>query len=449
MGSKNSPAIDSSEGRTRFASPNGNGFKPKRPLRVLHIINDLSIGGSEITLYKLLSRTDRDKFKPTVISLNGVGKLGDRVKQLGIEVEAVGLKPSRLRARSLLRLAQIARRTRPDLIQGWMYHGNLAAQFAGLFVSRPVSILWNIRQSLYSLDDEKPATARAIRLGARLSRLPSMILNNSQKSVSQHAAIGYEATRTVVIPNGFDTQIFIPSEESRLSVRAELGMPADTILVGRVGRYHHTKDHPTFLRAAALLLRQYPDTQFLLAGKDVDWNNREVRTLVQNLGLVERVHLLGERLDMPRLTAALDIATSTSQAEGFPNVIGEAMSCAVPCVVTDVGDSLWLVGETGRAVPPQDPAALAAAWKAVIELGPQGRGDLGAAARARVMQRYSLASVVEQYELLYQMVVAEGKVRITKPVRLLPPSVDTMPAPEFERADEQFSKITRSASSGS
>src|SRR5438309_524949 len=178
------------------------------------------------------------------------------------------MKPSGPRLRALLRLTQIARRTRPDLIQGWMYHGNLAAQFAGLFVSRPVSIIWNIRQSLYSLNDEKPATARAIRLGARLSRLPSMILNNSQKSVSQHAAIGYETTRTVVIPNGFNTETFIPSEDSRVSVRAELGVPADTILVGRIGRYHHTKDHPTFLRAAALLLRDYPDTQFLLAGKD-------------------------------------------------------------------------------------------------------------------------------------------------------------------------------------
>ena len=439
MGSQNSPIVHSSGGHTLLASPNGNGSKPDaHPIKILHIINDLSIGGAEMTLYKLLSRTDRDKFKSTVISLNGVGKLGDRVKQLGIEVQAVGMKPSGLRSGSFLRLAQIAPRIKPDLIQGWMYHGTLAAQFAGLFVSRPVSIIWNIRQSLYSLDDEKPATARAIRLGARLSRLPSMILNNSQKSVSQHAAIGYETTRTVVIPNGFNTETFIPSEDSRVSVRAELGVPADTVLVGRIGRYHHTKDHPTFLRAAALLLKDYPDTQFLLAGKDVDWNNGEVRTLVQDLGLVERVHLLGERLDTPRLTAALDIATSTSHAEGFPNVIGEAMSCAVPCVVTDVGDSLWLVGDTGRAVPPQDPEALAAAWKAVIRLGHEGRSDLGAAARLRVMRCYSLASVVEQYESLYQAVIAEDRAS-TKSAWLAASSACKLTVPEFERVNEQVS----------
>jgi glycosyltransferase involved in cell wall biosynthesis len=447
MGSKNSPVVDFSVEHSLVAAPNGNGFRPHSPLRILHIINDLSIGGAEMMLYKLLSRTDRDKFMPTVISLNGAGKLDDQVKQLGIKVEAVGMKESGRRSFALLRLARAARRINPDIIQGWMSHGNLAAQFAGLFVSRPVSILWNIRQSLYSLDYEKPATARAIRLGARLSNWPSRILNNSQRSVSQHAAIGYETSSTVVIPNGFDTESFIPSEASRVSVHAELGIPAATVLIGRIGRYHHMKDHPTFLRAAALLLKDYPDTQFLLAGKDVDWNNGEVRSLVQDLGLVERVHLLGERLDMPRLTAALDIATSSSHVEAFPNVIGEAMSCAVPCVVTDVGDSVWLVGDTGRAVRPQDPEALAAAWKEVIGLGPEGRRDLGAAARARVMRRFSLASVVEQYESLYQRVIAE-RMASTKSARLSPSSVGTLPAPEFERVDEHFPKITRQASSG-
>ena len=149
-----------------------------------------------------------------------------------------------------------------------------------------------------------------------------------------------------MIPNGFDTDVFVPSDNARASVRAELGVPENTVLVGRIGRYHHTKDYPNFLQAAAMLLRNHPDIQFLVAGKNVDWNNGELRRQVQEFGLVERIHLLGERFDIPRLTAALDIAVSSSHAEGFPNVVGEAMACAVPCVVTDVGDSSWLVGDT-------------------------------------------------------------------------------------------------------
>src|SRR5215467_12822444 len=188
--------------RTPVVTPNGNAFGPRgRTIRVLHIINDLSIGGTEIMLYKLLSRTDLKRFAPAVISLNGLGPLCKRIAQLAIPVEAVGMKSPGPRSLSLLRLARAVRRIKPELIQGWMYHGNLAAQFAGAVAPGRTRVIWNIRQSLYSLSDEKPATARAIRLGARLSNWPALILNNSQKSLAQHTALGYPDHKSLVIPN--------------------------------------------------------------------------------------------------------------------------------------------------------------------------------------------------------------------------------------------------------
>ena len=387
--------------------PDDNGHRRSaKPLTVLHVINDLAIGGTEIMLYKLLSHTDRDLFQPAVLSLNGVNPLGDRIRALGIPVESLGVKSLIGNPAPLVRLVRAARRFSPQLIQGWMYHGNLAAQAAALFARRPVKVVWNIRQSLSSLDDEKRATARAIKLGARLSNWPDLILNNSEKSVAQHTALGFPAHRTLVIPNGFDTDTFTVSEEARASVRGELGVPDNAILIGRIGRYHHTKDYPNLLQAAALLLREHPNTQFVVVGKDVDWNNDQLRRLVQEFGLVERIHLLGERFDIARLTAALDIAVSSSHAEGFPNVIGEAMACGVPCVVTDVGNSGWLVGDTGIIVPPQDAEALAAGCKKLIELGATHRKQLGQAARERIIMRYSIASVAQLYESLYQQIVA-------------------------------------------
>jgi glycosyltransferase involved in cell wall biosynthesis len=324
----------------------------------------------------------------------------------------MGMKPSLLRPRTLVRLVSTARRLKPDLIQGWMYHGNLAAQLAAMFTVRPVSVFWNIRQSLYSLDYEKPGTAKVIKLGARLSHWPAKTLNNSRTSVAQHSVIGYETSSTVVIPNGFDTELFAPSEQARHSVRSELGVAHDTFLIGLIARYHPMKDHGTFLHAAALLLKEFPDSQFVLAGKDVNWNNEFLRSLIQDLGMVERVHLLGERLDMPRLTAALDIASlSSAYEEGFPNVIGEAMACGVPCVVSDVSDSPWIVGDSGRVVPPRNPEALARSWKDLIELGLEGRKALGETARSRVIECFSLISVVEQYESLYESAVAERENR--------------------------------------
>jgi glycosyltransferase involved in cell wall biosynthesis len=445
MAHQKSPVLSPAQGRACSADAGREGFKGgRRAIRILHIINDLSIGGSELMLYKLLSRADREGFEPTVISLNGVGRLGDRVRELGIPVEAVGVKASPTRALSLVRLSRAARRIRPDLIQGWMYHGNLAAQFAAMLAPRPASVLWNIRQSLYSLQDEKPATAKAIRLGARLSNWPARILNNSQKSVIQHAAIGYRGDRTVVIPNGFDTDTFVPSDEARASVRSELGVPGGAILVGRVGRYHHTKDYPTFLRAAALLLREHADTQFVLAGKGINWNNSDLRGLAQGLGLVERIHFLDERLDMKRITAALDIAVSSSRAEGFPNVIGEAMACGVPCVATDVGDSAFLIGDTGRVVPAEDCGSLAEACKDLIGLGRGARRNLGLAARSRIISRYSLAPVVQRYESLYQEVFAERLAADVKSGRwsASPPGEQA----DLEEIGERIAEASRAAS---
>ncbi len=119
----------------------------------------------------------------------------------------------------------------------------------------------------------------------------------------------------------------------------------------------------------------------------------------------------GVRADIGRFTAALDIASSCSYSESFANVIGEAMACSVPSVATDVGISAWIVGDTGRIVPPRNPEALADAWRELIELGAAGRKALGTAARSRVTNYFSLASVVQQYEGLYESVVEQRQAK--------------------------------------
>jgi glycosyltransferase involved in cell wall biosynthesis len=401
--------------------------KTTKPLRtpsgesqitVLHIINDLSIGGAEMMLYKLLSGMNEERFYQVVVSLVDRGKLRERIEALGVPVYSARIDPALPSPASLWRLIRLARFIKPDLIQGWMSHGNLIAQLLASFVSRRASVLWNIRQTLYSFEYEKRGTAFAIKMCARLSKRPARILYNSRTASAQHGAIGYRTEKTLVIPNGFDTALFAPSKEARQSVRSELGVAESTFLIGLVGRFHPMKGHASFLRAAKLLLEHYPDVQFVLSGKEVNWSNQFLCDLVQRLGLVERVHLLGERQDMPRITAALDIASSSSSyGEGFPNVIGEAMSCAVPCVVTDVSDLPWVVGETGRVVPPRDPKALMRAWADLIEMDAEERSALGQAARARVIQYFPLGSVVAQYEALYESVIARRGKRSKDNVR--------------------------------
>jgi glycosyltransferase involved in cell wall biosynthesis len=186
-------------------------------------------------------------------------------------------------------------------------------------------------------------------------------------------------------------------------VRAELGLPPDAPLIAMVARFDPVKDHPTFLEAAARLHARRPDVRFLLCGRDVTWENRGLAAAVERAGARGFVHLLGQREDVARVTAALDLSTlSSSCGEGFSNVVGEAMACGVPCVVTDVGDSGAIVADTGLVVPPRDPEALAAAWAQLLARPAEERAAIGRAARRRIEDNYSLDVIVRRYQDLYE-----------------------------------------------
>lgn len=369
---------------------------------VLYITTGLYTGGGERMLYNLLSQINKERFNPVVVSLLDRGTWGDRIAALDIPVRTVNMQRSKPTPAALMRLIKIVRQVKPDLIQGWMYHGNLAALLASIFSLMKIPVVWSIHNCADSLMADNKMTAAVNKLSAWLSQLPANVAFVSRTSKLQHEALGYFPKNTCVIPNGFDTSIFKPSVEARLALRSELGIAHNCFLIGLICRYHPMKDHENFLQAAAILLKDYPDINFVLAGTEVDVNNKNLQPLIQNLGS-QQIHLLGERCDMPCLTAALDISSSASAyGEAFPMVVGEAMACGVPCVVTDVGDSGWLVGDTGKIVAPRNPQALANAWKQLIEIGVEARQALGQAARSRVIECFDLEVIANQYEKLYE-----------------------------------------------
>lgn len=373
-------------------------------MKILHIITGLNTGGAEMMLYKLLSKMNRDHFSPYVISLLDEGTIGEKIKALDIPVYCLNLKSLTSLPQALLKLVTIVKEINADLIQGWMYHGNLAAQFVKILTLKSIPVLWNIRQSLYSLSYEKKTTALIIQLGAKFSFLPEEIIYNSQTATIHHEAIGYNTNKNTVIPNGFNTELFKPSLKDYWQFRQELNIDDDSILIGLIGRFHPMKDHENFFNAASILINKnnYQRIKFICCGKNVDWHNIELAEKIKELNLKDKTFLLGERQDIAKINSALDIATSSSSHnEGFPNVIGEAMSCEVPCVVTNVGDSGLIVGDTGKIVPPKDPEALAQAWQELIDLGQEKRKFLGKKARQRIVTHFSLNSVVNQYENLY------------------------------------------------
>jgi glycosyltransferase involved in cell wall biosynthesis len=188
-----------------------------------------------------------------------------------------------------------------------------------------------------------------------------------------------------------------------------LGLARETVLIGLAARFDPQKDHRNFVQAAALLHPHFPEVHFLFCGEGITWDNQELVGWIAAAGIGNRCHLLGRREDMPRLTAALDLASlSSSYGEGFPNVLGEAMACAVPCVVTNVGDSALIVGNTGLVVPPRSPEQLAAGWRAMLGRGSARLRQAGEQARSRIAAHYSLHSVTKAYEALYKGLAVRG-----------------------------------------
>ena len=192
---------------------------------------------------------------------------------------------------------------------------------------------------------------------------------------------------------------FAPRPQARHQLRQELKLAKDIPLIGLIARYHPVKDHHSFFQAASILGRWHPEVHFIAAGSNVDQHNPRLKSLLDQR-IRQRVHLLGDRRDIAQITAALDIAVCCSLAEGLANCIGEAMSCGVPCVVTNVGDLALLVSETGLVVPPDCPQALALAWKELLENEVKRRSK-GAAARQRIINYYSIERFRENYRKLY------------------------------------------------
>jgi len=368
--------------------------------RLVHLINDLEVGGAEMALYRLLSRMDRVGFSIVVVSLNGVGGLGEKIRALGVPVYGLGMKRRMSDVRKLFSLARLLRSLKPAVLHCWMYNANLLGFLAAWFSGRPL-LIWSIRSSYKDIEDYRRITKWIIKVGALLSRFCSAIVVNSKVGLDSHIAAGYDQSRMRLIPNGFDLDLFRPLPGARAQLREELGLPTSTLLIGMVARYRPPKDHRNLFQAAKYLLQKSSKVAFVLVGGGMDANNQELQGLMDG-SVRDRVFFMGEREDVPRVLAGLDILTLSSYREGFPNVIGEAMACGVPCVVTDAGDSASLVGDTGRVVPPRDPLSLAAAWEDLIALGHEKRAQLGAAARTRIEELFSLGTIAGYYEELYK-----------------------------------------------
>jgi glycosyltransferase involved in cell wall biosynthesis len=368
--------------------------------RIMHLITGLGTGGAEAMLAKLLEGMDSERFESQVLSLITPGPTAEGIRAAGIPVEHLGMQRGVPTPSAFGKLCRLLRKHKPHVLQTWLYHADLMG-LAAAHLTGTRRVFWNLRCSDMDLSKYRATTRLTVKLNARLSHMPQLILSNSQAALDHHRSMGYRPRRELVIPNGFDTRRFRPDPEAGLRLRREWGLPSDALVVGLVARLDPMKGHEVFFAMAEGLAKKRAEVHFVLCGDHMEWSNAEVAKMAAADVLQKRTLLLGRRSDVPAVLAAMDVFALSSHSESFPNVLGEAMACGVPCVTTDVGDAAHIVGETGKVVPPADPGALCDAVDAMLGLSPEERKALGDAARKRIENLYSLDAVVGQYEALY------------------------------------------------
>ena len=368
--------------------------------KVAHIINGLGVGGAETMLINLLAATDPNRYESVVVSLKDEGQLGPTIQSMGVPVHALNMRSSLPNPVKIFTLRRWLQQMQPDVILTWMYHANL---FGGL-ASGNIPVMWAMHSVLMQPGQEKRATRWLQRFSARFSaRMPERIVYVSKTAQSDHERLGYDPAKSVFIPNGFDTERFHPDEQDRQRVRTALNIPQDAPVVGYVARFHPLKGHQTFIRAAGRIYAQRPDVHFVLVGTDSDDDNAELNAWIDAAGVRDNVHLLGRRDDVPDLLRAFDLFALASDGEAFPMALGEAMASGLPAVVTDVGDSGYLLGEAGHCVPPRDADAFADACLKVLE----DAHVYGQQARQRIITHFSLQSIADRYMALYDACLDE------------------------------------------
>lgn len=359
--------------------------------KILHVITDLNTGGAETMLCRVAT-SDGPPNAHMIFSLLPGGRLAGPLRAAGIEVVEANFRSPIGLVGGLRALSRAIKRFEPDVVQGWMYHGDFAA-FLGLALSgrrRKTRLVWSIRCSELDFSRYSLQLRLVAKLWALFSSRPDAVIANSLSGLEAHRAFGLSNRNEYVIANGVDVIQYQPDPSVRRSIRNQLGIDEKAIVLAHVARVDPMKDHDTFLRAMAMI----PNVQALAIGAGTE-----------KLPALHNVHCLGLRTDIPRLLAASDFVVSSSAfGEGFSNALMEGMACGLPAIATDVGAARLIAGDSGVIVPPRDARAFAAAVGSLAAESQEQRDNRSRRARAQISENYSLAKTVAQFNAVYDSI---------------------------------------------
>lgn len=362
-----------------------------KPLRILHVItNYAGAGGAEKMLSRVVESTPQCEH--AIVALMGFSDLYQQTLMQCIQHEQ--LRWNLINSFSVIwQLKSLIDEIQPDVIQGWMYHGNVFASVASRLSRCKPPVAWGIRHSLDAPQEESVSTKVALKLSQWLSSWPDTVAYCAYSAQEKHEQLGFHAQRSVVIPNG----VIIPDKISEREFNR-----IDTV-VGFAGRYHQAKGFPYLVQTIALVQQKNPYIRFKLAGSGVSLEHAEFVALLEQYHVdLSRVELCGQVSNMPEFYQDIDVLLLTSITEGFPNVLVEAMAQGVACISTDVGDAKRIVDQAGFIVSRRDVEAMT---KAVLQYASSPVAEKQALSMLAIeltQSRYQLSSVAAQYVEMWQ-----------------------------------------------
>ena len=357
-------------------------------MRIIFLIRALTIGGAERQL---------------AVLADGIAKRGHHVVvatfyedsdiKLTHAIHRPLFKKSRWDIKGFFNsLISLIHHEKPDIVHGYLTVSNVLVGVLKMIFPK-VHMVMGIRASNMNWREYGTVPALLAWLEARLSKYADAIITNSKASLTYLKAKCFTKKNVICIENGIDTELFKPNLESRDFYRGTWGVPEDTHLIALVGRLDPMKGHSVFIMAAKALRDKNVKAKYMIMGNGPEDYRKSLEQNIQKHDLQNYFILLPGLNPVPY--SAFDVLCSASLfGEGFPNVVAEAMSCSVPCVVTNIGDSAHVVGESGIVIEANNPQALT---KGILEML-QIKKSIQPLCRPRIENEFSTTKLVSRTE---------------------------------------------------
>ncbi|HET9909623.1 MAG TPA: glycosyltransferase [Anaerolineales bacterium] len=361
---------------------------------ILFLLRSFSVGGAERQLCVLALGLQQKGYSVKVAVIYTGGALEAEARKMGLQVVDLKRKGRWDLIPFFFRLIRLVKSEKPDILHSYLQVPNIWSAFVKILQPR-TKVVWGVRSSDIKWKDYGLQWQLTDMVESLLRKIPDWIILNSHAGLLHHAKLGYPSQKMSVVHNGIDTRAFFPDRKLGHALRAQWGIRDNQKLIGMAARVDPVKDYPAFLRAASLLLQARQDVRFVCVGGGSSDYVRECRELAASLNLDDFLIWAGERADMLNVYNAFDILVLSSVSEGVSNVIGEAMACGVPCVVTDVGDSAQLVGSLGEIVPSGDSEALKQGVLIMLDRLANDE-ELSERLSQRIIEQFSIAKLVSR-----------------------------------------------------